>query len=238
MNYLQNLVLPALFAAAAAYLLGSISFSILWTRLFAQNTDIRTLGSGNAGATNVLRSVGRLPALLTFIFDFLKCIVSVVIGKMIFLQFFHLSAVPSEIIGQYGAYIAGLACVIGHIYPLYFRFKGGKGVVTSIAMIMLIDWRVSLIVWGVFLLLLALFKMVSLSSVCGAVVYPFATFALTFFVDYQAGSTVPLSYVLIATFASLLLGGIIVVKHKENIKRILGGTEKRISFRKRTSPKP
>lgn len=227
MEYLQNIAVPALLCIAVGYLLGSVSFSIILTRIFSK-TDIRSVGSGNAGATNVLRSVGKGPALMTFAFDFLKCVVAVIIARMIFQHFYNLTAIPPFVIGQYGAYIGGLACVVGHIYPLYFKFRGGKGVVTAIAMIMIIDWRVSLFVWGVFFIAVGVSKMVSLGSICGATVYPVATFGLTYFIDFQASSLVPFSYVIIATSASLLLGSLVVFKHRGNIQRIRNGTEKRL----------
>ena len=231
--YLRNLLLPAVLTAAIAYLLGSINSSILITKIFRGKADIRQMGSGNAGTTNVLRSVGRLPAALTFLFDFLKCVAAVLAGKAIFSALCQLPDIPPVIIGQYGAYIAGIACMIGHIFPLYFGLKGGKGVVTAIAMIMLIDWRVSLVVWVAFLIAVVISRIVSLGSVCGAIVYPFATFGFTFFLDYRSSDLVPLSYVYIATLSSLLIGTIVVVKHKENIKRIVNGNEKKVSFHKK-----
>ncbi|WP_195200613.1 glycerol-3-phosphate 1-O-acyltransferase PlsY [Faecalispora jeddahensis] len=236
MENLQNIILAIVLTALVAYLLGSVNSSILITRIFGQKTDIRQMGSGNAGATNVLRSVGRLPAALTFIFDFLKCVLAVLAGRAIFSYFFQIPAISPMVIEQTGAYIAGIVCILGHIYPLYFGFRGGKGVTTSIAMIMIIDWRVSLIVWAAFFLAVFCSKMVSLGSVCGAGIYPFATFFLTFFYDYRSSATVPLSYVVVATVSSFIIGCIVIIKHRGNIKRILDGTEKKVSLRSRKAP--
>jgi len=233
---LQNIVLAIVLTALVAYLLGSVNSSILITRIFGQKTDIRQMGSGNAGATNVLRSVGRLPAALTFIFDFLKCVLAVLAGRAIFSYFFQIPAISPMVIEQTGAYIAGIVCILGHIFPLYFGFRGGKGVTTSIAMIMIIDWRVSLIVWAAFFLAVFCSKMVSLGSICGAAIYPFATFFLTFFYDYRSSATVPLSYVVVATISSFIIGCIVIIKHRGNIKRILDGTEKKVSLRSRKAP--
>lgn len=232
MEYVQNMFLAVFLTVLSAYLLGSINASIIITRLFGHHTDIRQMGSGNAGATNVLRSVGRLPAALTFVFDFLKCVLAVLAGRAIFSYFFLVPWVLPQVIEQSGAYIAGIACILGHIFPAYFGFRGGKGVVTSIAMIMIIDWRVSLIVWAVFILAVVFSKMISLGSVCGALVYPFATFAITFFYDYHSNAAVPISYIYVATISSLIIGSIVIIKHRGNIKRILNGTEKKVSFRK------
>lgn len=236
MENLQNIILAIVLTALVAYLLGSINSSILITRMFGQKTDIRKMGSGNAGATNVLRSVGRLPAALTFVFDFLKCVFAVLAGRAIFSYFFQIPAVSPMVIEQTGAYIAGIVCILGHIYPLYFGFRGGKGVVTSIAMIMIIDWRVSLIVWAAFFIAVFCSKMISLGSICGAGIYPFATFFLTYFYDYHSSAAVPLSYVVVATISSFIIGCIVIIKHRGNIKRILDGTEKKVSLRSRKAP--
>lgn len=218
--------------ALAGYLLGSISSSIIITKLFIHQ-DIRSFGSGNAGATNVLRSVGKTAAGLTFVFDFLKCVAAVVAGRLIFMLADTMGSQP--LFAEYGVYIAGVFCFIGHIYPLYFHFKGGKGVVTASAMILLTDWRVFLVVAGVFFILFFIWRYVSLSSVCAAVSYPVATFVITYLFDY-ANSPLPLrgdkpfDYVAVATAVALLMGGIVVFKHKENIGRLRAGTEKKIIF--------
>lgn len=238
MENLQNIFLAIFLTALVAYLLGSVNSSILITRLFGEKTDIRQMGSGNAGATNVLRSVGRLAAALTFVCDFLKCVLAVVAGRAIFSYFFQIPSIDPMVIEQMGAYIAGIVCILGHIYPLYFGFRGGKGVVTSIAMIMIIDWRVSLIVWAAFFIAVLFSKMVSLGSVCGAGIYPFATFFLTYFYDYHSSAKVPLSYVVVTTVSSFIIGCIIIIKHRANIKRILDGTEKKVSLRSRKALPP
>ncbi len=235
LNYLQDFILPGIIVAVISYLLGSLSFSIIFTRVFEHNTDIRTLGSGNAGATNVLRSVGPKAALFTFIFDFAKGAASVLIGRAIFQYFCSgLSASPLvlEQAARYGGYIAGIVCVIGHIFPLYFGFKGGKGVLTSAAMIALVDWRVFIIVISIFIVMLIVTKIVSLSSMVAAASFPVTNFFLTYFLDYRGGnSAVTLSYVLATTAIALVLAVILIVKHKSNIERIKNGTEKKISVK-------
>lgn len=223
--------------ALIAYLLGSVSFSILITRAFEKKADIRTMGSGNAGFTNVLRSVGKLPAILTFAGDFGKSALAVFIGKMIF-QHIGQSFVTPAVIMQYGAYLAGFCCLMGHIFPCYFGFKGGKGVLTTAAMILLIDWRVFLILLVIFGIMFALSRIISLSSVTGVCCYPVVTFLVTYFVDYigKGGaehSAFPISYVFVATAITLLISAVVVIKHRSNIKRILAGTEGKIQPRKR-----
>lgn len=241
-DYIKIFALPSVVVGIVSYLLGSISFSIIFTRLFDHHTDIRTLGSGNAGATNVLRTVGTKAALFTFIFDFSKSAVSVLLGRYVFEYMGSLAGIPAgtlQYASQYGAYIAGALCVIGHIFPVYFGFKGGKGVLTSCAMIAMIDWRVFIVAMSVFFIVLAVSRMVSLASICGAATFPIATFFITFFVDYRTGQNnpgfVPLSYVLVTTGIALLMAVILIVKHKSNIKRILNGTESKLSVHKKSS---
>lgn len=232
LSYFKEFALPSLFVAVLSYLLGSLSFSIIFTKVFDHDTDIRKLGSGNAGATNVLRSVGPKAAAFTFIFDFAKGAVSVIIGRAVFQYCCGITAAPL-VITQYGAYIAGVACVIGHIFPVYFGFKGGKGILTSAAMIALIDWRVFVIVISLFIILVFITRIVSLSSIAAAAAYPVTTFFITYFLDYRAGNSaigpVPFSYVLVATLVALLMAVILISKHKANIERIKNGTEKKIS---------
>lgn len=233
LHYFSVFALPSLLVAAGSYLLGSLSFSIIFTRLFDHNTDIRSLGSGNAGATNVLRSVGTKAAIFTFLFDFSKGAVSVLLGRLVF-QYVGSTAGAPEIAMQYGAYIAGVFCVIGHIYPLYFGFKGGKGVLTSAAMIAMVDWRVFIVAISVFILSFVITRIVSLSSILGAATFPIATFFITFFVDYRGGSSVPLSYVLATTAIALLMAVILIVEHRTNIERIKNGTEKKLTIHRKS----
>ena len=235
MFYLKNFILPAFGVCAVSYLLGSISFSILFTRWFDNNTDIRTLGSGNAGLTNVLRSVGPKAAVWTLIFDFAKGAVSVFIAKGIFRYACGLSGAPLYYV-SYGAYLAGLACVIGHIYPLYFHFKGGQGVLAASAMLVFVDWRFFVVAVATFAVVLALSKIVSLSSIVAAATIPVSNILFVYFSDYQSGSTsygsVPLSYVWITTAFALATAAILIAKHRSNINRLMHGTEKKLTVKK------
>ncbi|NLJ31010.1 MAG: glycerol-3-phosphate 1-O-acyltransferase PlsY [Clostridiales bacterium] len=231
MGYIKDFILPSLVVAAVSYLLGSLSFSIIFTKLFSK-TDIRTLGSGNAGTTNVLRSVGPSAALFTLVFDFAKGVISVLIGRYVFLYAAGLVGAPA-IAGDYGAYLAGLLCVIGHIYPLYYKFKGGKGVLTSSAMIAMVDWRVFVIVIAIFIIMLLITRIVSLSSLAAAWSFPVSNFLLAYFVDYHLNVSVEgpvfLTYVFVSTAIAAAMAVLLTVKHKSNIERIKNGTEKKIS---------
>ena len=219
--------------ALAGYLLGSINWSIILTWLFKDREDIREFGSGNAGMTNVLRTVGKKAAVLTFAGDFLKCVVALLLSQA------FVALLAPESVEFYGVarYVAGVACVLGHIFPIYYGFRGGKGVVTSDAMIALTDWRVFLLVLLTFAIVFAAKRIVSLASVVCAALYPVFTFLFLFLVEFSGSPLAnhgdrSLAYVLFATAASLFIGLTVVVKHKANIGRLLRGEEKPITLGK------
>lgn len=219
--------------ALAGYLLGSINSSIIFTWFFKNKEDIRKYGSGNAGMTNVLRSVGKLPAALTFVGDFLKCVAALLLSQGLVALVTGWAGIQAGELYDVARYVAGVACVLGHIFPVYYGFRGGKGVVTSAAMIALTDWRVFLLVLLTFAIVFAAKRIVSLASVICAALYPVFTFLFLFLVEFQ-GSPLPvhgdhsLACLLFATAASLFIGLTVVVKHKANIGRLLRGEEKPI----------
>ena len=160
-----------LIAAVIAYLIGSINTSIITTRIVAHK-DIRTMGSGNAGFTNVLRSVGKGPAIFTITFDFIKGVLSAVAGSILVYSF--VTASNPQLLAEYaryGAYIGGLFCILGHMFPVYFGFKGGKGVVTSAALMAVVDIRVFALVLLTFLIVFLIKKIISLASLVCAVLF-------------------------------------------------------------------
>lgn len=220
--------------ALVSYLLGSISFSIIFTKIINRHEDIRTMGSGNAGLTNVLRSVGIKAGILTLICDFAKGVVSVWAG----ITFFHILCVQNGMppyVMKYGAFIAGLSCVLGHIYPVYFQFRGGKGILASAAMLVLLDWRCFCVAIAVFAAILAISRIVSLSSMAASASFPIANFLFTYFIEYRTGNSaygaVPLSYVWITTAFSVFISVLLIWKHRENIKRLLNGTEHKFTVK-------
>lgn len=225
--------ISVLLSSGFAYLIGSISFSILFTRLF-YHADIRTLGSGNAGLTNVLRSAGWQAGVLTLLFDFLKGAVSVLAGRAIFQFYCRQSGAPAYF-QQYGVLMAGLMCVVGHIYPLYFHFKGGKGILSSAAVVAFFDWRLFAWVFTVFAVVFTVSKIVSLSSMTAAFSFPPAHCLILSFWDYRTGSspygTLPISYLCITTALAVVLSGLLIYKHKSNIERLKSGTEKKFTLK-------
>ena len=228
-EFLQNSWLAMLLTAAAAYLLGSVNSAIIVTKITAKE-DIRSYGSGNAGATNVLRSQGKLPALITTAGDLLKSIVAVLVGGWL-LQNLNLlptadslqtALVGAELVGRY---LAGFFCIIGHLFPLYFGFRGGKGVLTTLGMMLILDWRVALICLGFFIVTVLIFRMVSLGSVIAAALLPVFTYIFRAFVEHQTSGVV-----WFCTAMAILIAAILIIKHIPNIKRIAAGTESKLSF--------
>lgn len=228
------LILFGVITAVIAYLFGSISFAVIFTKMSSKK-DIREMGSGNAGFTNVLRSVGVVPAVFTLVFDFLKGVIAGFVGRM----FFSTLPVPEEIsaeIAIYGGLIGGLFAIIGHMYPVYFKFKGGKGIATAAAMMAATDWRVFLMIVATFLIIFFASKIISLASISCAALYGVYTFICTFFFDYRAGEQLySLRYVIICTCFAFLLGTFVIIKHKENIQRLLKGEEKKLTVKKKQS---
>lgn len=195
-----------------AYLIGSICFSVIFSKKFA-GFDVREKGSGNAGATNVLRSVGKKAALLTVICDCLKGVVAVFIG---WLASKMVSGTDASLLVQ----LAGLAVVLGHTFPIFYNFKGGKGVATSLGVLLIINWKIGLICLVFALVLMALTKFVSLGSVSAAVLFP----VLTIFI--HTNYIVSGGYFVFALFLALF----VIFNHRENIKRLLSGTENKLKF--------
>lgn len=225
-----GIIIRALITAAVAYLFGSISFAVIFTRMSSKK-DIRQMGSGNAGFTNVLRSVGVVPAVFTLLFDFLKGVIAGFFGRWVFSTLASNSAYSPEEMIIYGGFIGGVFAIIGHMYPIYFGFKGGKGIVTAAAMMAVTDWRVFLLILATFLLVFFCSKIISLASITCAALYGVYTFIITYFFEYKTGAF-PLRFVLITSALSLFMGTFVIIKHKENIKRLLKGEEKRIKAKK------
>lgn len=197
-----------LISAVLSYLLGSISTSIIVSKLFGAG-DIRSKGSGNAGATNTLRVVGPKAAVLVVIGDALKAVIAILLTRIIGDKIFSVDDV------SYALYLASVAVVLGHVFPLYFGFRGGKGIMTAIAAVLMLDWRIGLILIAVFAVSLLCSNYVSLSSCIGAVCYPVLVFII-----HKADYVFFASAVVIALIA--------IIKHHTNIVRLINGTESRL----------
>ncbi len=217
---------------AAAYLLGSLNIAIIVTKAFT-GKDIRTMGSGNGGFTNVMRSVGTTAGIITFVGDFLKCVIAVVIGGLIF-STMNTTLRHAELVG-YGKYLAGMCCFLGHIFPVYFGFKGGKGVVTVAALLAVINPVIFAVAVTVFLIMFICTRIVSISSIVSGIVIVFATYLFTYFYSYKATGKYPLEYVVTVTIMTFVICGSVIAKHHANIGRLLRGEEKKLELKKKES---
>ena len=196
--------------AALSYLLGSISFAVIVCRLYAHD-DIRKYGSHNAGMTNVLRVYGPVPAVFTLLGDFFKGVAAVVIGRWLFEKM--------GVTGFDAGYVAGVFALLGHLFPVYFGFKGGKGVLTSMGIMLAVNPVVLVILLAVLLPVLCIVKIVSLVSILGALMYPIVTYMVRVYQGLPP---------LWDTLFSMIFSVVVIFMHRENIKRLINGTERRI----------
>ena len=203
-----------------AYLIGSINFSVLISKKMA-GFDVREKGSGNAGTTNMLRSVGKKAAAITLICDILKGVISIVIAIIV-------GNIAKNLDRELLLQIAGIAVVLGHTFPIFFGFKGGKGVATSLGVLLMSNWQIGLICLVFAVVLMALTRMVSLGSCAAAVLFPVLTLFInqhyTVLTDGKSGR--------VYFVYSVILAIIVLYNHRSNIKRILNGTENKLSFKK------
>ena len=192
-----------------AYLIGSVNFAIIFSKKFA-GFDVREKGSKNAGTTNVLRTVGKKAAILTLICDILKGVVAVLIAILATKIWNHADV---EIL----KYLAGFMAIVGHTFPVFYGFKGGKGVATSLGSMIAINPVLALSCFGIFLVIVAITKYVSLGAIVGISMSPI----MMIFTKNSKG--------LIAT---LFLTVSVIYTHRENIKRLLSGTERKLGEKK------
>ena len=223
-NFLQEVLMPkypeqAVFiialgcfvCALIGYLIGSVNFSIIISKLFYKD-DIREHGSGNAGSTNMLRTHGTVSGLLTFAGDLGKTALAVIAGAYIY--------------NLIGAYVAGFFCILGHVFPLYFKFKGGKGVATVAMVIALTNIRTFIVLFTIFVIIVIGTRYISLGSVLSVVLYPLVLFNILKL--YNANG-----YEYIGVIVAFLIAVLVTVKHRSNLKRIFNHTESKIKFTKK-----
>ena len=208
----------AIAVVVLAYLLGSINFAVIFSKLFMKK-DVREVGSGNAGTTNVMRSAGFVPGALTFLCDALKGFVACYVGKMVFQT---LSDVRGDDLGILGAYICGLLCMIGHVFPVFFKFKGGKGVATSVGIFAVCSPVAIALGLAVFAVITLITKYVSLASLSATVVVVVTSVIFRLTDGYLVWQIV----------LAVAMGIIVFLKHKDNVKRLLNGTENKVGGKK------
>lgn len=201
-------------AAIISYLIGSINFSILISKAIS-GKDIRESGSGNAGATNMLRTHGKKMGVLTLLLDVLKGVAAILLIRFI-----------KDKLGAGGNvldYIAGVCVILGHNFPIYFGFKGGKGVATSLGVVLMLDWKVGLIVAVCAIAVMAITRYVSLGSILGGAAY---------IVVEIVKAAVTHNYSKTQLICVVIIGGLLIARHHANIKRLLNGTENKLGSKK------
>lgn len=206
------LVCAVILAALIGYLLGSLNFALILSKKMYKD-DIRNYGSKNAGTTNMMRTYGNKAAGLTIAGDMIKAIVAVVIGSL-------LSGL------MHGGYAAALGCMIGHVFPLYYGFKGGKGVATAAAAILILNPLAFLCVVGIFLVCVIATRYISLGSVLAAAIFPLITFYTCF------GDTTVVAGSGFAFLCAFIMALLVILKHHQNISRLMQGKESKFSFKK------
>ena len=204
-----------------AYLIGSVNFSVLISKKVA-GFDLREKGSGNAGTTNMLRTVGKGAAVVTLILDILKGVVAIwaAIGYGSLVAWLAKLDIDKSILVQ----VAGIFVIIGHTYPIYFGFKGGKGVATSLGILLTTNYQIGLICLVFAIILMVLTQMVSVGSIAAAILYP----VLILFLPAE-NFIIPGEYLLYG----IIIAVIVIFNHRSNVKRLLNGTENKISFKKK-----
>ena len=208
--------------AIIAYLVGSINFSIIISKRMA-GFDVREKGSGNAGTTNMLRSVGVKAAAITPLCDILKGVVVILIAILI-------GNIVDGLDDALLVQLAGIFVIIGHTFPIFFGFKGGKGIATSLGVLLMINWQIGLICLVFALILMVITRMVSVGSIAAAILFP----VLVIFIGQNY--IVPVnnwSYLIFSIIVAIL----VLFNHRENLKRIFTGKENKISFKKSSNLK-
>lgn len=205
--------------AILSYLLGSLNFGVILSKGIEKD-DIREHGSGNAGTTNMLRNYGKRLAILTILGDMIK--VEVAIGlSFLIVKLTNVYDLISEANVDADMLIksfSGFFCVLGHIFPCFFKFKGGKGVATAGGMVFIVDWKIALILLTIFIIIVAVTKYVSLGSIIIALLYP-----ILIYLFYKS---------LVLTIIASIFTLIVIVAHRSNIKKLINHSENKINLKK------
>lgn len=218
MNEFPDVMIIYVLTALIAYLIGSFNMAIIISK-YHKSSDIREHGSGNAGMTNMLRIFGRRAATWTFVGDFLKGAIVVFVAREIG-NYLHMNLDL--------AYIASLFVMLGHIYPVYFKFRGGKGIATALGAMFVLNWIAFVTIAVGIIPMVFIIKIVSAVCLCGASLYPVLNFVVLLLQGKNFfGEVVPY------TFMSLLMALLVFYAHRENIKRLRNGTEPSFGSRKK-----
>lgn len=211
------------FTVVFSYLFGSLNSAILVCKIW-KHKDIRDYGSNNAGLTNVLRVFGKGPALATLIFDLIKGVVAVVICRLVVTNAMDVTFFGDD---KFIGYLAGFIVMLGHIFPIFYGFHGGKGVLLAATTLLTIDPLTCALSVGVFILLVVFTKYVSVGSIAAAISYPIFTFIVQMFIIKYPEGAIP------DTIVAAMIGAVIVYMHKPNIQRLMNGTENKFGSKKK-----
>ncbi len=218
------LIICFIITALLPYLLCGINTAIIVTKL-KSGEDIRTLGSGNAGLTNTLRTQGKLAALFVLLGDVAKGVLSVILVGLSFRLLANIDPWSAGCEYEWVLYASGASAILGHVFPIYYGFKGGKGVLVTVAVLLAIDWLPAVILLGIFGIIVAVSKYVSLGSCIAAFLYPFT---VLIFGIIEKSPCFTGNFI-----CSGLIAVLIIFMHRENIKRLVSHTEKKIGEKKK-----
>lgn len=206
------LVLAFIGIGAIAYLLGTLNFAIILSKNIYKE-DIRDFGSGNAGMTNMMRTYGRKTGIITFVLDILKAVLAVVIGWFI--------------LGEAGGFFAGLCCVLGHAFPVWYGFKGGKGVAVMAGVIFTLEPLLGLFLLLIFIAVVAFTRYISLGSIMAILMYPVLLGNV-----YKAVHHSRSPFYFVVMICAVLTTLLVLFLHRSNMKRLLEHTESKFSFKR------
>ncbi len=206
------IIFQLILAALIGYLLGSLNTSLIVGKFYG--VDVRHHGSGNAGMTNTMRTLGKKAALFVLLGDAAK-------GILAFSAGYYICGGNPQ--GHLGGMLTGTAAILGHLWPVFFGFKGGKGVLTTLAVVLMIDWPIALGLLGVFIVILLLTRYVSLGSVIAVFLFPVALIVF--------GRSIE------TIVFAVIIAVLIIIRHQANIQRLLNGTESKFSFSKKPERK-
>ena len=209
------IIVLAVSVALIAYFCGCFNGAVIVSKYILRD-DVRNHGSGNAGLTNFHRTFGGGLTAVVILTDVLKAVAALWLSGVL-LEYF--SPGEPEIMFVIAKYWAALFCLLGHMFPVMFGFKGGKGILSGGTIALMIDWRIALVVWGGFIILVLLTRYVSLGSVWAGASFPFISWYCF-----------PETIIVVLAF---LCGGLVVWKHRENIKRLMQGNERKFSLHKK-----
>lgn len=213
----MGLIVKVFIALLLGYLLGSANTSLIVGKFYG--VDVRKHGSGNAGLTNTLRTIGKMAALFVVLGDILKGVLSCLIGYFILKDIQGLSIAAVEVPWNVGMFFGGLGAIVGHNWPLYFGFKGGKGILTTFSVVMMTAPYIGLTLLGIFIVIVALTRYVSLGSMTGCLLFP--VFIAIFYKN------------IVFVIFAILLAALAIMRHNQNIVRLLNGTESKLGSKKK-----